>query len=94
MAKAAHSGEDYSSSCATPDQDPDRSAIGGDLVWAFLACGHINMRKVEGWKMLAIKPISRLIIVGGREAIWGLCTPLSAEHAATRKSYQISRRMV
>jgi hypothetical protein len=26
------------------------------LFWALLACGQINMRKVDGWRTLATKP--------------------------------------
>src|ERR1700756_1512099 len=29
------------------------------LFWALLACGQINMRKVDGWQTLAIKPIDQ-----------------------------------
>jgi|SRR6516164_6689263 transposase-like protein len=31
------------------------------LFWALLACGHINMRKVDGWKTFAEKPIAQPI---------------------------------
>jgi hypothetical protein len=31
------------------------------LFWALLASGQINMRKVDGWKTLAEKPIAQPI---------------------------------
>jgi hypothetical protein len=31
------------------------------LFWALLASGQINMRKVDGWNMLAEKPIAQPI---------------------------------
>ena len=31
------------------------------LFWALLASGHINMRKVDGWKTFAEKPIAQPI---------------------------------
>jgi transposase-like protein len=31
------------------------------LFWALLACGQINMRKVDGWQTLATKPIDQLL---------------------------------
>jgi len=31
------------------------------LCWALLASGQINMRKVDGWKTLAAKPIAQPI---------------------------------
>ena len=31
------------------------------LFWGLLASGQINMRKVDGWKTLAIKPIDQPI---------------------------------
>ena len=31
------------------------------LFWALLACGQINMRKVDGWQTLAIAPIDQPI---------------------------------
>jgi putative transposase len=31
------------------------------LFWALLASGQINMRKVDGWKTLAAKPIAQPI---------------------------------
>jgi len=43
----------------------DRAAISADtaamLFWALLASGQINMRKVDGWKTLATKPIDQPI---------------------------------
>jgi len=31
------------------------------LLWALLASGQINMRKVDGWQTLATKPFDQLI---------------------------------
>jgi hypothetical protein len=31
------------------------------LFWALLASGQINMRKIDGWQTLAIKPIDQQI---------------------------------
>jgi hypothetical protein len=42
------------------DQDADRAAI-GRYVWALLASGQINMRKVDGWQTLATKPVDQPI---------------------------------
>jgi putative transposase len=36
----------------------DAAAI---LFWALLACGQINMRKVDGWQTLATSPIDQPI---------------------------------
>jgi hypothetical protein len=46
------------------DQDADRAAVGrysGDVVLALHASGQINMRKVDGWRSLATKPIDQPI---------------------------------
>ena len=46
----------------TKDPDPDRTAVtAAMLFWALLASGQINMRKVDGWKTLATKPIDQPI---------------------------------
>lgn len=34
---------------------------GAMLFWALLASGQVNMRKVDGWQTLTIKPIDQLI---------------------------------
>jgi hypothetical protein len=38
------------------------------LFWALLASGPINMRKVDGWQTLAIKPIDQPIDLAARWA--------------------------
>ena len=45
-------------------QDPIHAALAETacmLFWALLACGQITLRKVDGWKTLAAKPIDQPI---------------------------------
>jgi putative transposase len=60
MAKRANNKRDRTSArrVQAADQNANRAAIGrygGVLLWALLAFGQINMRKVDGWQTLATK---------------------------------------
>jgi putative transposase len=45
------------------------------LFWALLASGQINMRKVDGWKTLAEKPIAQPIDLAARNVIFKFSEP-------------------
>ena len=50
--------EEFKRRIKTQTVHPPMAAM---LFWALLACGQINMRKVDGWQTLATKPIDQPI---------------------------------